>query len=919
MPPMPRPRRARGLSLYALTTLLVMTALLYVAGIGIHIATRFRPAVEAIVRDSEISADRFEDFRRRAAHHDLLIKSLWAQWRMRRDGVTPPDSLEAIRRSLQRFAIERPPGHETLFPLSSSPDFSRVMERAVHAEEELRASLIGVIAALELNDQRAAGILLSRADSLDTPLAAAMAEATELAMNEVRRREQELLKATDEGSRIILLWLFVGVLVFPVAAEMLRRRLQQPLQEIGRGLDRLSSGDLAVEVEGEGDDELGRLARNINRTAEVLRERTEATEQEAAQRSLLRARSLMDAALDAVVVVDRSGAIREWNPQANAMFGWEREQMLGVNFSSLLFPVLGGDPSAAQRLSAVLAGDAAALRQRLRASARRGDGSFVSIELGITQLDSPLEPEYAVFIRDVSGEEAARQALMESESRYRATFDQSVLGKVELDLDGTVIRANPVFLDIVRRSAKQVYGKSFKSLLPANQAADDLKDFDDLRAGRVAEVRREREYLGGDGRSRWISTIATAVRDTHGRVGFFLVAIQDITARVELERELRHAHKMDAVGQLAGGVAHDFNNILAGIIGYADLLEHEVGATDSIRHEARAIVATAQRGADLAQKLLALARELPTTLVELDARDVVHEVHGIIKRAFDRNVEIRVDLDELPIGVRADRTQLSNAVLNLALNARDAMPLGGRLTLRARRVTLDATSCDKFVDEIAPGEYAAIVISDTGTGMTREVLARIFDPFFTTKEHGKGTGLGLAMVYGMVRAHEGVVDVESVVGVGSTFSIYLPVVKEMSPVVAAPAAPELFKGKGEVLLADDETTVREVATRMLQRLGYKVEAVSDGAQAVARFRAEPDRFAVVLLDGDMPRMHGREAARLMREIRPDATVFLATGYLTSGPQAEYATLFNAVLSKPYTLQDLSRVLSAHSGSTAATL
>ncbi len=293
-------------------------------------------------------------------------------------------------------------------------------------------------------------------------------------------------------------------------------------------------------------------------------------------------------------------------------------------------------------------------------------------------------------------------------------------------------------------------------------------------------------------------------------------------------------------------------------------------------------------------------------------------MHGIIKRAFDRNIEIRVDLDELPIGVRADRTQLSNAVLNLALNARDAMPLGGRLTLRARRVTLDGAAVSRFVDELAPGEYAAIVVSDTGTGMTREVLARIFDPFFTTKEHGKGTGLGLAMVYGMVRAHEGVVDVDSVVGVGSTFSIYLPVIKQLSPVEAAPAAPELFKGRGDVLLADDETTVREVATRMLQRLGYKVDAVSDGAQAVARFRADPDRYTVVLLDGDMPRMHGREAARLMREIRPEATVFLATGYLTSGPQEEYATLFNAVLSKPYTLQDLSRVLSAHSSGAAAT-
>jgi CheY-like chemotaxis protein len=374
---------------------------------------------------------------------------------------------------------------------------------------------------------------------------------------------------------------------------------------------------------------------------------------------------------------------------------------------------------------------------------------------------------------------------------------------------------------------------------------------------------------------------------------------------------LRQAQKMEAVGQLAGGVAHDFNNILAGIIGYADLLEHEAGASESTRHEARAIVATAQRGADLAQKLLTLARELPTSLGELDARDVVHEVHGIIKRAFDRNVEIRVDLEEMPLGVLADRTQLSNALLNLALNARDAMPQGGRLTLRARRVALDAEDCAKFVGEIEPGNYAAIVVTDTGMGMSRDVLARIFEPFFSTKDLGKGTGLGLSMVYGTVRAHGGVVDVESVQGVGSTFSIYLPALERLAPAKAPEAMPQLVKGRGEVLLADDETTVREVATRMLRRLGYAVESVADGAQAVTRFRAEPDRFAFVLLDGDMPRMHGREAARLIRELRPDIPIFLATGYLTNTAPGENAALFTAVLAKPYTLQDLSRVLSTH--------
>mgnify|MGYP000305108776 CR=1 FL=1 len=908
---MPAIRPPRRVSLYSWNVMLVVAALSYVAAIGVHLGLRFSPAVQAIVRDSEMSAERFADFRKRAEHHDLVGMAVRAQYRAQRDRLPAPDTLEAVRRAMQRFSRETMRGTEQL-TLSSSPSFARAVSRAISAEELLRAALSGAISALELGDVPLAGRMISRAESLDSPLRAAIGEATELSMANALQREQKLVAVTEEGTRIVLVWLLAGLVIFPAAAEMLRRRIQRPLTEIDRGLMQLSRGDLLVRLPGEGDDELGRLTRHVNQTADSLRQRVQADEERSAQRSLSRARRLMDAALDAVVVVDAAGAIREWNPQAAAMFGWERQQLIGVNLAGILFPKLSGDHAAAERLDAVLAGDATALRRRLLATARRGDGSVVPIELGLTGLDSPDGREFAVFIRDVSGEAAAHDALLQSESRYRAAFDQSAVGIAEVDRDGRVLRANPAMLAILGRPSDRVLGRPFIEMVPADQSGEDLRDFELLRSGARTQLRRERVYRRSDGSSRWIDITASTVPDAQAQVAYFLITAQDVSARAELERELRQAHKMDAVGQLAGGVAHDFNNILAGIIGYADLLEHEAGANESIRHEARAIVATAQRGADLAQKLLALARELPTSLVDVDAREIVQEVHAIIKRAFDRNIELRIDMDDVPVGVRADRTQLSNALLNLCLNARDAMPGGGRITMRARQVTLDAVACARFLGDVTPGRYAALVVTDTGSGMEREVMARIFDPFFTTKEPGKGTGLGLAMVYGMVRAHDGVVDVESVLGVGSTFSIFLPAVERMAPAVPKPAAPQLLQGKGEVLLADDETTVREVTGRMLRRLGYTTESVSDGEQAVARFSAHPDRFAFVLLDGDMPRMHGREAARQMRLLRPEARIFLATGYLVaSQADSDERSPFTAVLAKPYTLQELSRVISVY--------
>src|SRR5262245_24873081 len=269
---------------------------------------------------------------------------------------------------------------------------------------------------------------------------------------------------------------------------------------------------------------------------------------------------------------------------------------------------------------------------------------------------------------------------------------------------------------------------------------------------------------------------------------------------------------------------------------------------------------------------------------------------------------MKVLLDASRPIVTGDRSLLTNAFLNLALNARDAMPDGGQLTIRTFERTLDQDDCERLAGVVEPGQFVIVRVEDTGTGMTPDVQQRVFEPFFTNKPFGKGTGIGLSMVYGTVRSHSGAIELQSKVGAGTTFTIYLPLRLEASEETDA-ATPAVLTGSGRILLADDDESVREVATRMLQQLGYEVEVAVDGTEAVERVSASPTRYDLVILDGNMPRLHGRDAAMLIKDIAPELRLILATGYVEPGDSERLATYgFSAAISKPYSISELSRVV-----------
>ena len=891
------------------TTLLAISiaAVAYVAVLGVVIMTRIEPATQTLRARSDAVLAEYQESALRVNRLDMLLTDLWRLLGRARTEALPLDTLETARADLQDLT-ERT-GMVARITASTRGDtlLRRILGVALRDEEAFRNVLLGAVAALQLGEVGAAERLLRRADSLDTPLTDALNRATVAALQQVTAHEAHLSDALAATNLVVWIWLLIGALGVPLLAMFIRRRLLAPLKRLDAGLDKLDTGNLNVSLPVERGDEVGRLVEHFNRTTALLRRRAAEDARRAEDRSVARTRMVLDAALDAVVVADAQGVIREWSPQAEVVFGWSRAEALDRRIAETIVPpeYRPAHESGLARFSRT--GEGSILGRRLELVALRKDGTRFPVEITITPLRKGDEIEFGAFIRDITDRRQAQAALAASEERYRTAFEQAAVGMVELDLSGIYLRVNRAFSEMVGRPVSEIVGRHFAELTYREDRARDELTFARMLKGEPF-VRRQKRYVRPEGALVTVDLTAALVRDHDGKPLYALTVVQDVTAQKRLEEQLRQAHKMDAVGELAGGVAHDFNNILTAIIGFADLLRRTDNISAEVREDATSILATAERGASLARNLLTLSRAAPPREEGVDLHEVIGEVRDIATRTFDRRISIRVDLAACAPVVTGDRSLLVNAILNLALNARDAMPGGGQLTIRSRDVELTAEDCERLARLVTPGTYVSLSLADTGTGMSADVRERIFEPFFTTKPAGKGTGIGLAMVYGTVRSHAGAIEVQTTEDKGSEFSIYIPA---RSAEVRGKSAmtPEIQRGNGRVLLADDEEMVRDVASRMLRRLGYDVQAVLDGAEAVARVAEAPDSYDLVILDGNMPRMTGREAAVLIREVNPGLPLLLATGYIEPGEAENLARYgFTAVIAKPYNLSELSRVV-----------
>jgi len=494
--------------------------------------------------------------------------------------------------------------------------------------------------------------------------------------------------------------------------------------------------------------------------------------------------------------------------------------------------------------------------------------------------------QVAVMFLETTARRDAESALAEERARAEEYLRIVPSLVVALDATGTVTLLNDEGCRILGCEQGEALGRNwFDTFVPEEMRATVKAVFGQLMAGDIEPVTHyENPVLTCGGEERQIRWYNRLLRDTDGRITGTLSSGQDITEILAMEGQLRHAEKMTAIGQLAGGIAHDFNNLLAGILGYAEMLTRRIEDPHLSRY-ADNICKAARRAADLTGQLLAFARKGRYQAVPVNLHRVIADVVEILEHTVDRRIHICQRLEANPPMTMGDPTQLQTALLNIALNARDAMPGGGELTMATDIVRLDDAYCRTHPYEIQPGQYVRVSITDTGSGMDKETQKRIFEPFFTTKAVGKGIGMGLAAVYGTAKNHRGAVTVYSEPGHGSTFRLCLPLAEAEEPVETSPAQAATVPGV-RILVVDDEEVVRTMAADLLVEMGHTVTTCGDGREAVNHYREHSREIDLVILDMVMPALGGRDTFRELKKINPSIRALLASGYSLNGEAQE---------------------------------
>jgi PAS domain S-box-containing protein len=476
----------------------------------------------------------------------------------------------------------------------------------------------------------------------------------------------------------------------------------------------------------------------------------------------------------------------------------------------------------------------------------------------------------ARVIRYAIERKRGEDALRKSEAHYRTVLEHIGDAVFIADPDGRYVEVNPRACELTGYSRDELLRLSSADTYPPDQRADAAARLRDVGVG--ASPIFERQALRKDGTVITVEVSARTLPD-----GRLLATARDITERRQLETQLRQAQKMEAVGRLAGGVAHDFNNVLTAIFGYVDLLREELPPGSPADSDLAEVRKAAERAAGLTRQLLAFSRQQVLEPIVLELNDLVEEFEKMLHRVIGEDVALRLALGKDAGNVRADPGQLQQVIMNLVVNARDAMPTGGSIILETSNADLTEQYAELH-QPVVPGRYVMLAVSDTGMGMTPEIRARIFEPFFTTKEKGKGTGLGLSTVYGIVKQSGGYIWVYSEVGRGTTFKTYLPRVDAPAEQVTKPKESLSLAGTETILLAEDDAILRPLARELLRKLGYTVLEGEDAASALAAARAHPGPIHLLVADVVMPGPSGRELARRLAETRPEIRVLYISGY-----------------------------------------
>jgi PAS domain S-box-containing protein len=496
------------------------------------------------------------------------------------------------------------------------------------------------------------------------------------------------------------------------------------------------------------------------------------------------------------------------------------------------------------------------------------------------------------------------EQVKKSEQLYADLYEHSPDMYHSLDPHGVILRCNTTEASMLGMSKDELIGGSVLRIHPPTQhdriRAHLRQIFSDGRDLHDVEEQVQRK----DGALIDVSVNSSLVFNAEGVPLYARVVLRDITEKKKLESQVFQSQKIDSIGNLAGGIAHDFNNILTSVLGSASIMKRRVKGDDRWTKYVDLIETASRRGAALTRQLLTFARKDDPHVRLVDVNHVIAETVRLIEATTPKSVQLKRNLSTDPVVVEADEGQLQQALLNLCLNARDAMPTGGVLEIVSKAVTMNESMARQIPDGKA-GEYVALIVSDTGVGIPRQNLSRIFEPFFTTKEQGKGTGLGLAVVYGVVRSHRGYITVESEADYKTSFTMYLPRVSASVTLPAGDAEREIKGGSESILLVEDELSVGEVGVDILTELGYKVEVATNGTEALSRINADPTKYQVVIMDMNMPQMGGHEAFRLLKHRYPNLRIMVCSGY--SSKMIEGGNFLNEIdgfIQKPYEIHEL---------------
>lgn len=487
-----------------------------------------------------------------------------------------------------------------------------------------------------------------------------------------------------------------------------------------------------------------------------------------------------------------------------------------------------------------------------------------------------LQDQTVVLEEEIAERQRVEDAVRSSEEKFAKAFENApVMLSVSLEQEGTFLEVNRKFQQVSGFRREEIVGKSSVELgWLTGEQRQQLVDAV-VKNGSVVDLPLSPRAKDG----RRLSCLFSGEQIVIGGRKCVLIQAHDVTDQKAMEEQLRQSQKMEALGLLAGGVAHDFNNILTVIMGYGNLLEMEAGINDHQRKAVEQIVASSEKAAQLTRGLLAFSRKESMNLKVCDLNDVVIHVQKFLARVIGEDIQLKTSCSGAELPVMADGAQIEQVLINLATNARDAMPKGGVLTVETGVQTIDTTFVHTNGFGI-PGSYAGITVADNGLGMDQETCSRIFEPFFTTKESGKGTGLGMSIVYGIIKQHHGFINVSSEPGCGTTFRIYLPLCTPFSDSseAAAGTAVRVIGGDETILLVEDNDSVRELISSVLSGYGYKVVTAVDGQDGVEQFAAGQDEISLVLTDVIMPRLNGHEVVREVRRMKPDIRVLYLSGY-----------------------------------------